>query len=117
MKPYQANLINAAILIGLGLWGYFTGSGSPTALIAPAVGVVLLAMHPWMKKENKAIAHVVVLLTLLLLIALFMPLKSALGKEEVNSLAVMRTGVMILSCLTALMVFIKSFRDARKARS
>jgi len=116
MKPHQANLINALILIGLGLWGYFTGAFSAgkyasTALIAPTAGIILLLMNGGLKRENKAIAHVVVLLTLLLLLALFMPF----SKQE--GLPKMRTGIMMFSCLVATAVFIKSFIDARKAKA
>ena len=113
MKPFQANLINAVILIGLGLWGYFgSETPSPTALIAPAFGVLLLLMTPGLRKENKIIAHIVVVLTLLLLIALVKPLTG-----DGDQLAKMRVGVMMFSCLVATAVFIKSFIDARKAKA
>ncbi len=116
MKPAQANLINALILIGLGLWGYFTGAFGAgkylsTALIAPVTGLILLLMNGGLKRENKAIAHVVVLLTLLLFLALFMPFMKQEGLPK------MRTGIMIFSCLVATAVFIKSFIDARKAKA
>ncbi len=112
MKPHTANLINAAILIGLGIWGYLASeTGSPTALIAPVSGLILLLMTPGIRKDNKVIAHIAVVLTLLLFIALFMPFMAREG------LAKMRVGVMLLSCLTALAVFIKSFIDARKAKA
>jgi len=112
MKPFQANLINAVILIGLGLWGYFSSeSPSPTALIAPISGVLLLLMTSGIRKENKVIAHIAVVLTLLLFVALFMPLMRQTGLPK------MRIGVMMFSCLVALAVFIKSFIDARKAKA
>jgi len=111
MKPFQANFINALILIGLGLWGYFSSQNpSPTALIAPIAGVLLLLMTSGVRKENKVVAHIAVVLTLLLFIALFMPLMKQEGLPK------MRIGVMMFSCLVALAVFIKSFIDARKAR-
>ena len=111
MKPFQANIVNALVLIGLGLWGYLSSTDpSPTALIAPISGVLLLAMTPGVRTENKVIAHIAVLLTLLLLVALFMPFMAREG------IAKMRVGIMMFSCLIALVVFIKSFIDARKAR-
>lgn len=112
MRPYQANLINAIILIALGLWAFLTNmDGSKTQLIAPAFGLVLLLMSPGVKKENKAVAHIVVVLTLLLFIALFRPFMNATGLPK------MRVGIMLFSCLVALAVFIKSFIDARKAKT
>ncbi len=109
MKPYVANLINGVILIALGLWGAMESS-SPTAYIAPAFGLIFILCTPMMKKENKVVAHVVVLLTLLLAVALFMPLLKREGIAFIRSLT------MLVSCVVALVVFIKSFIDARKAR-
>ena len=71
MKAHTASLINALILIALSLWGYFSSeTPSMTALIPTAIGVVLLALNNGVKKENKVIAHIAVLLTLLSLIGL-----------------------------------------------
>jgi hypothetical protein len=59
---------NALVLIVIGVYGYFT-SGSPTALIAPGVGILLLAMvYPTMK-ENAVVAHIGVGLTLVASVA------------------------------------------------
>ena len=64
-------------------WGYLSSaSPSPTALIPLFFGVALLLCYPGIKKENKIIAHVAVLLTLIVLVALFMPLKGAIGIEK-----------------------------------
>jgi hypothetical protein len=113
MKPYMANLINGAILVVMGLWGYFASEGASfTALIAPAFGVVFLLCTPMMKKENKVVAHIVVLLTLLIIIALIKPLMGADG----DSMKILRIGTMMFSSVVAMVVFIKSFIDARKAR-
>ncbi len=117
MKPFQANLLNAIVLIIMGLWGYFdyvSDKPSPTALIPVAFGVLFLLVTPPFKKENKIVAHVVVLLTFLLIIALFMPLLGAIGRND--SAAIFRVGLMMASSVFALIIFIKSFIDARKAR-
>lgn len=115
MKPFQANLINAAALIILGLWGYFgSESPSPTALIPVGFGVIFALATPPFKKENKVVAHIIVLLTLLIIIALFMPLKGAIGRGD--TLAAVRVGIMIATSVIAMVTFIKSFIDARKAR-
>ncbi len=117
MKAHTASLMNAAVLIGVGLWAYF-GSETPskTALIPPGFGVVLLALYPGVKKEDKIVAHVAVLLTLLILVALFVkPFPAALSRGD--GMAVGRISVMIASTIAALFFFIKSFVDVRRARA
>ena len=115
MKPHVANLLNAVVLIAMGLWGYL-GSETPsnTALIPVVAGVILLICNNWVKKENKVVAHIAVLLTLLIVVSLFMPFKGAIGRGD--NMAAIRVGVMILTGIIALIAFIKSFIDARKAR-
>ena len=115
MKAHTASLLNAIILIGLGLWGYF-GSQSPsmTALIPVIFGAIILAMNKGIKNENKVIAHVAVVLTLLILIGLIKPLSGAMDRGD--TMATARVAVMILSTLVALGYFIKSFIDARRQK-
>ena len=116
MKAHTASLINALILIGFGLWAYFASeTPSKTAFIPVGFGVVIAAMVPGVKKENKIIAHVAVLLTLLILFGLVMPLKGALGRGD--PVALTRVVVMIGSTIVALVFFIKSFIDVRRARA
>ena len=69
MKASKANLINSISLIGFGLWGYFEVT-SPTALIPVGFGLILLLCYNGVKNQNKIIAHVAVLLTLVILLAL-----------------------------------------------
>ena len=116
MKPYIANLINAGVLIAVGLLGYFgLETKAPTALIPVGFGALFLIMHPWMKKENKVVAHIVVVLTLLLILMLMgMPLRKAIANS--NTGATVRLGAMILAGIFAMVSYIKSFRDVRKAR-
>lgn len=111
MKPYAANYLNGFILLIIGAWGYLaTESASPTALIAPVSGLIFLLLGPMMKNENKVVAHVVVLLTLLLMLALIVPLTKREG------IAMVRILIMMLSCLIAMAIYIKSFIEARKAK-
>ena len=115
MKAHTASLMNALILIGFGLWAYLgSDSRSETALIPVGIGAVLLALYPGVKKENKIVAHIAVLLTLLILVGLVKPLLGALDR---NWMAVMRVSVMMASTVVALFFFIKSFRDVRRART
>jgi hypothetical protein len=116
MKAHVTSLINAVILIGFGLWAYL-GSETPskTALIPVVFGAVLLFLYKGVKKENKIVAHIAVLLTLLILGGLVKPLMASIGRGD--CLAIMRVSVMIVSTIIALVFFIKSFIDVRRARA
>jgi len=112
MNPAKANLITAVILIAMGLWGYISSeSPSPTALIPVAFGALFAILYPWMKKENKIVSHIVVVLTLLILAALFKPLSGAM--EADNTMAIVRISIMILICIFAMIIYVKSFMAAR----
>lgn len=113
MKTHIANLVNASTLIILGLWGYF-GSDTPsvTALIPPAIGVLLVLLNRGLKADNKVQAHIAVLLTLVVLIGLVKPLLGALGREDTEAVA--RVLLMMLTALYAMVTFVKSFIDARR---
>ncbi|MBK20865.1 MAG: hypothetical protein CMP63_00915 [Flavobacteriales bacterium] len=115
MKAHTASLINAILLITLPLWGYLSSeTPSITALIPAFIGVALLGMNYGVKKENKIIAHIAVLLTLVILFGLIKPLMGALGRGD--GLAIGRVLVMIISTVMAMVFFVKSFIDARKRR-
>ena len=115
MKADTASLINALTLIGMSAWAYFaSATPSMTALIPAGFGIALLLCLPGVKAENKVIAHVAVLLTIVVLLALFMPLKRAVGRGDM--MAILRVGLMMATTAVAIVFFIKSFRDARKAR-
>ena len=113
MKAHTISLISSVVLIVMSAWGYLSSdSPSLTALIPLFFGVVLLACYPGIKSENKIIAHVAVLLTLIVLVALFMPLKGAIGRDD--SMAVVRIVIMISGTSLSMVAFVKSFISARK---
>ncbi len=115
MKAHTASLINALLLIVLPLWGYLSSeTPSITALIPAFIGVILLAMNYGVKKENKVIAHIAVILTLVILFGLITPLKGAIGRAD--GAAIGRIIVMIISTVIAMVFFVKSFIDAKKRR-
>ncbi len=120
MKAHTASLINAVLLIILSLWGFLDSDKPPvekiTALIPGFVGVVLLIMNPGVKKENKVIAHIAVLLTLLILFALIKPFSGAVFPDdgELNIKKIVRLILMIISTIVAIIFFVKSFIAARK---
>ena len=115
MKAHKTSLVNAILLIVLPLWGYFSSdSPSMTALIPTFIGVALLLLNKGVKNENKIVAHIAVLLTLVVLIGLIKPLTGAIGRSD--TAAMIRVFVMILSTIIAMVFFVKSFIDARKKR-
>lgn len=116
MKAHVASGLNAAILILAGIWGYIANDAkSLTALIPVAFGFAILACYPGVKSENKVVAHIAVVLTLVILLALIMPLRSQI--EDGMAMGLLRILLMMASCIFAKVYFIKSFRDARRART
>jgi uncharacterized membrane protein (UPF0136 family) len=111
MTTTKANLLNSITLIVIGLWGYFDVD-SPTALIPVFFGVLLFLCNNGVKNENKVIAHIAVLLTLLLLIALVgMRLPKSIDS---GGIGLYRVLAMILTSTLAMVAFIRSFINARK---
>ena len=116
MKAHIVSLIHSASLISFGLWGYFASESRPvTALIPVIIGAILIALNGGIKKENKTIAHIAVLLTGLILFGLFKPFSSQLAEADI--LGIIRVGTMILTTLWAISAFVKSFIQARKNKS
>lgn len=72
----------------------------------------ILSRIPGLKKENKVIAHIAVLLTLICIVGLFMPLNGAMGRGD--NVGVLRVVAMITSGLIAMIFFVKSFIANRK---
>lgn len=119
MRPYHANLLNCIALILMPVWAYFSYEGtveepnvSMTVFIPLIFGVILLLCNNGLKKENKIIAHVAVLITFIALIGLIMPLNAAIKDDRLLSL--IRVLGMMLTGSIAMIVFIKSFIQARK---
>lgn len=86
MKASTINLINSLVLITFGTWGYFDFeiTQSLTAFIPVGFGVILLICQKGVKTENKVIAHIAVVLTLIILIALASKIPGKLeGQKEI----------------------------------
>jgi uncharacterized membrane protein (UPF0136 family) len=95
----------------IGLWGYFEVV-SPTALIPVIFGVILLLCTNGLKKQNKLIAQIAVLLTLVILIALIvMTLPKSLDS---GGIGLIRVVIMILTSIFSMVYFVKSFIANRK---
>ena len=110
MKAHTASLVNGIILVVIGFWGYLE-SGSPTSLIPVGIGALILVLNKGLRNNNKVIAHIAVLVTLLSF-ANIMPLRGAL--EDGRSDAVLRIIIMLSSSVYAMIFFIRSFIQARK---
>lgn len=115
IELYKISAINAITLIGIGGYGYLQSSTpSPTSLIPVIIGLALLIMNGGIKKENKIIAHIAILLTLLILLGLIMPLFGAIGRSD--NFAVLRVALMMATTVYAIIGFISSFIAARKSK-
>lgn len=115
MKAASANLLNALVLIVAGLYGYFgvtaaDGTHSYTALIPAAFGLLFLILHKGVASANKVIAHIVVVLTLVLLIMCIMRFVKV---EEWDAKKYIFLACIISNAI-ALIAFIGSFVSARR---
>ena len=110
MNAHTASLVNAILLISVGGWGYLE-SGSPTSLIPVVIGTILVLLNKGIKKQNKIVAHLAVVVTLLGF-ALIMPLMKAL--EDGRNDAILRILIMLSSSVYAMVFFVRSFIQARK---
>ena len=116
MKAHTASLSNALVLILISAWAYIQAvEPSLTSLIPAVFGLLLLACYPGVRSENKIVAHLAAVLTLLILLALIMPLRGAINRED--TMAMLRVGLMLASTLLAMVFFIKSFIDVRRRRT
>jgi len=120
MKTTQANLINALTLIIMPIWAYLTYEAtaekpnqSVTAFIPLFLGIILLLCSNGIKNENKAIAHIAVVITLIAILGnVTKPLMSAI--EAGRSVGIFRVCLMIFTSTLAMITFIRSFIKARK---
>jgi hypothetical protein len=118
MKPAQANLLNAIVLIPAGIIAYFfiipeTGIKAPTALIPTAFGILFLVLHKGVASANKIIAHVVVVLSAMLL---YVCAKKFFGEPDWTAKKYLFL-ICTLSNVIALIAFIGSFIEARKNKN
>lgn len=106
MNIYRIMIANAVVLIGLGIYGYVT-SGSPTALIAPGIGVILLILSIPVKKENKTATHIAVGFTLVATIMF-----AVIGISRGNLIVL----IMAVFSLFAIYMYVMEFVRRKKER-
>ena len=110
----KIHLLNSFVLIVFGIWGYLAG-GSFTALIPFSFGLILFFLYRGVKNEDKVLAHIAVMLTVIILIALIVqPLKVALSIGDPGR--IFRSSVMVLTSTLAMISFILSFIRARRSK-
>ncbi len=108
------NLINSIALISMSTWGYID-TNSFTALIPAVFGVILFLLGTMLTNTKlvKLSAHLVVLFTLLILLALVIQVLP--GVVERGGIGLIRVILMISTSAIAMIIFIKSFIDNRKS--
>ena len=115
MTPHLANIINGVVLGACSVWAYVASGGALfTPFIPAAFGIALLACTPGLKAENKVVALVAALLTLVVIVSLVVPLQGAIGRGD--GAASVRVGLMMAASCFAMAVFVKSFIDVRRQR-
>tara|TARA_B100001778_G_scaffold319195_1_gene308452 strand:- start:360 stop:716 length:357 start_codon:yes stop_codon:yes gene_type:complete len=109
------NTVNSIALMTMSLWGFFD-TNSMTALIPAIFGLILFSLGMLLNKEKlvKISAHLIVLFTLLILVALSVQVLP--GAFERGGIGLARVIVMTATSSIAMIVFIKSFIDNRKSR-
>jgi len=112
-----------AILVLLGVGGYFaSGRASPTALIPSAIGVVLLVCGALALRESsrKHAIHAALIVALLAVLGtasgVVKAVKWALGTAPERPMAVTAQVITALLSVGFVVLGIRSFRAARKAR-
>ena len=116
MNASNVNMINALVLVVLGMWGVnSTGlENSPTPVIPVVVGIILFVCTGFIRNHHKVVSHIAVVLTVLIIFGLARPFMKAIDNGD--SMAMFRTGAMIFTSIIAMIFFIKSFREARLSK-
>ena len=114
MNSKNANIINSASLIIMGIWGFFEVS-SITAFIHSIFGILIFICYLISRKNQKLniiFSHIAVLLTILILVAL---IGTRLPKSiDEGGWGLLRLLVMLGTSSFSITMFIKSFIEARQ---
>jgi len=115
MKVYLISMMNAFILMVLGLWS-FLGSEipSPIALIPVITGALLLSLIKGLRYGSNSMAHISMVVTVLILIAMIVPFISAIRLGD--SATTYRIGFMMISCSVTIGFFVSRLIRIRKKR-
>lgn len=121
-KIHRINLTYSLLLIVSGLFGFTahyveTGVWAFTALIPVLFGGILLPMTGGIRKNNRIIAHVVVVLTLVMGVMATVMLINNLNAGNAFNRKMAIFVVILAASLIALGFYIASFVAARKDRA
>jgi len=115
MKVYMISMMNAFILMIIGLWGFWgSETPSPTALIPVFFGALLLSFVQKLRFGSKYYMRLSLILTALILIALIKPLIGSI--DRANSAAIYRIVIMMVSCMTTVGFFVSKLMKPRNKR-
>lgn len=114
VHPYLINTLNALVLIVAGLVVYFLNPAKPpTALIAPLVGLLLLACTYHLRKHNRFVFNTVTALTLLVGFMIVWLLNLNTFSWNLRYLLLV---AMAASCFLAVVVYVGTFIRERRLR-
>ena len=121
-NPSKINLINGLVLVIAGLFGFIAryldqNDLQYTALIPSIFGIILLAMNSGLKNHNKIIAHIVVVVTLLVVIMVGSMLNKSLAADPVNVRRVAIFSVIVMSGLVSTVLYVLGFIEKRKEKN
>lgn len=115
VHPYIANSINALVLILAGLAAYFLSPDRPLELLlAPMLGLLLLAATYHLKRHNRFVLHTVTALTLLAGFLLMVRIDPDNFVWDAEHTLVLLMGV---SCFLAAFSYVASFLKERRLRN
>jgi hypothetical protein len=109
MKNFQVMIFNSIILIALGIYGYTIPPHSPTALIAPAIGIILLILAFPVKKENSIASHIGVGLTAISFLIFII-----VGILRANTIIILMAVVTLLALVFYISDFIRRKAEREK---
>lgn len=117
------SIICGAILIAIGLIGYFQGlsegPASPTALIPAVFGLLFVifgAVSQMKESLRKHLMHAAAVVALLGLLGVGGRLLSKISELKLSAAVLSQIGMAVI-CLVFLILAIRSFREARKSRT
>jgi peptidoglycan/LPS O-acetylase OafA/YrhL len=115
VHPYIANSINALVLIIAGVAAYFLSPSQPLmALLAPMLGILLLATTYHLKRHNRFVFHTVTALTLLAGFLLIVQIDPENFVWDARHVLILLMGI---SCFLAVFSYVASFLKERRLRN
>lgn len=111
MQNFQVMIFNAVVLIALGIYGYTIPPHSPTALIAPVIGIILFILAFPVKNEKHVAAHIAVGLTGLTFIVFFI-----VGILRMNTIIILMAVITLVAFVFYISDFIRRKADREKEK-